>query len=141
MSRAHSRMPLCTIVPGRVLRKLSEQGIEAQKTAAMRTLLQTKRLRAHRQALRTIAAIAALPKAKAREVNALVEQARFFELPERSPDALRGADRFSYLVTVQSECQTHTVRTTDGRVPPTLRPLIDYLVKEGRNRRRQKRYR
>lgn len=56
----------------------------------------------------------------------------------RLPIGRRGADGFSYLVTIQSERKTHTVRTTDGQVLPTLRPLIDYLVKEGRRQRGKK---
>lgn len=39
---------------------------------------------------------------------------------------------------VKSDCRRYRVRTTDDRVPPTLRQPIDYLVKAGRKERGRK---
>jgi hypothetical protein len=70
-----------------------------------------------------------LPAAEAAEWRRLVEDADFFNLPERLP-AAPGADRFQYQVTVDMDGGRHSVQVTEGAIPPALKPLIDRLKRQ-----------
>jgi hypothetical protein len=65
---------------------------------------------------RTISATIREPIAE--ELKRLIDAARFFELPQRGTTRVRGADRFQYAITV-----------SEGTIPESLQPLIDYLSK------------
>ena len=65
-------------------------------------------------------------------LRAMVEQAAFFSLPAHVAPPARGADRFEHAVTVIDGERRHTVRVSEGAVPDTLRPLVDYLVARAR---------
>jgi hypothetical protein len=67
-----------------------------------------------------------LPAEKAAEWQRLLEEADFFHLPEViAPGPER--DRFQYQVTAELDGRRHTVRVSEGSVPPALQPLIDRL--------------
>jgi len=73
--------------------------------------------------------VAALSSDDARTLERLVEDARFLELPKRIGSASRGADRFTYRVTVEpTGAVPHTVEIAEDAVPPSLRPLLDWLA-------------
>ena len=62
-------------------------------------------------------------------LRSLIDNAKFFELPSETPSPNRGADYFSYNITVEGEDlkKSHTIKTNDVTMPPELRPLINYL--------------
>jgi Emfourin len=59
----------------------------------------------------------------------LLEQSRFFELPDRLAANSIGADRFNYKITVEGESGSHTVEAVDSAVPANLRPLLEWLTR------------
>lgn len=61
-------------------------------------------------------------------VTSLVSNADFFALPSVVPrNDQRGADLYSYRITIESEDGTHTVEATQLSVPDSLEPLIEWL--------------
>lgn len=69
---------------------------------------------------------------ESRKVQALVESAGFFNLPERILRSGRGADQFSYIITIEQSGKTHTVEADESVIPPALKPLIRYLTAQGK---------
>jgi hypothetical protein len=65
---------------------------------------------------------------ESQRVAAFVESANFFVLPEKIMLPGRGADQFTYTVTIDREGTSHTIQVVETAVPATLRPLIRYLV-------------
>lgn len=62
----------------------------------------------------------------AAELQRLVAAAGFFALPEEIVgDPV--PDDFTFVITVETEDRTATVRTSDAHAPESLRPLIDWL--------------
>ena len=84
--------------------------------------------------LRLIATVdaGALALEEARKLQAMVEEARFFELPSTLSHVQPGADRFQYTVTVEIQGRRHTVEIAEGAAPPRLRPLLDRLTAKAR---------
>ncbi|TSA05263.1 MAG: hypothetical protein D4R81_00490 [Nitrospiraceae bacterium] len=76
----------------------------------------------------------ALAPEEARKVQAMVQEARFFDLPSTLSHAQPGADRFQYTVTVEIKGRRHTVEIADGAAPPRLRPLLDWLTAKARQK-------
>jgi hypothetical protein len=64
-----------------------------------------------------------------RRLREILDAADLFDLPAAAPPSGRGADRFQYVVTVESAGKRHSVRTTDRAAPKALRPLLEYLTK------------
>jgi len=56
----------------------------------------------------------------------LIEQARFFNLPENLIVKFN-PDEYQYTITVDAGVIYHTVRTNDTTMPVSLRPLVDEL--------------
>ncbi len=65
---------------------------------------------------------------EARKLEKLVEDARFFELPEEPSRLPQGADQFFYIVSVEIDGKRHTVQTDDMAAPEPLRPLLRHLA-------------
>ena len=67
-----------------------------------------------------------LPISTVRNITRLVEQARFFDLPE---DLVRNfqPEECQYTITVDAGVTDHTVRTNDSTMPSSLRPLVREL--------------
>ncbi len=68
-----------------------------------------------------------LEEEEARKLIQLVEESGFFGLPEKLPPS-PGADRFHFVIKVQSEDSQHVVETGEASAPETLRPLLDMLM-------------
>jgi hypothetical protein len=64
-----------------------------------------------------------------RRLREILDAVDLFDLPAAAPPSRRGADRFQYVVTVESAGKRHSVRTTDRAAPTALRPLLEYLIK------------
>ena len=70
-----------------------------------------------------------LPPDQAVTIHKLLDDARFFDLPQNIAPPRPVPDSFQYQLTVASAQETHTVQVTDTACPDSLRPLIDYLTK------------
>jgi emfourin len=74
-----------------------------------------------------------LPPSEAHEIQNLIENSHFFDLPSKSPQpskAKKGAaDYFTYKITVQNDEKEHTVQFNDINMQTKIKPLIDFLVK------------
>jgi Emfourin len=65
---------------------------------------------------------------EAKDLEGLVERARFFDQPADAGAPPPGAaDHRSYTISVEDGDRTHTVRTNDTVQNPDLQPLIDSL--------------
>ena len=73
-----------------------------------------------------------LPPEEERKLRSMVEAADFFQLPATLPTPAPGADRFVYKLTVESDGQRHAVEASDAAVPPSLRPLVEWLTAAAR---------
>jgi hypothetical protein len=76
-----------------------------------------------------------LPQEEAKELETLVESARFFELPAILPAQTGTGDAFQYKVTVEKGEQFHTVEASEGSAPVELQPLIQHLTDVARAHR------
>jgi hypothetical protein len=68
-----------------------------------------------------------LPSVEGEGLERLVGDAGFFSLPEKFPAPPRGADYFTYSITVEDGGRRHTVGVAQPMVPEGLRPLIREL--------------
>jgi Emfourin len=62
-------------------------------------------------------------------LEGLIRDSGFFALPEKFPRPGKGADYFTYSVTVEDGGRRHTVEVAQPVVPENLRPLIRELSK------------
>lgn len=84
--------------------------------------------------LRTRVDTASLPHEEAEQLACLVSESRFFELPAKLKPSEPAPDRFTYVVTIESGPQTHTIQTTESSAPSTLLPLLTWLTSHTRGR-------
>ena len=73
---------------------------------------------------------------EASELQSLVDNARFADLPSQPAAPLRGADYIEYKITIKTnDNRKYSLNTTDLTMPPSVGPLIRYLrqkaIKEG----------
>ena len=73
---------------------------------------------------------------EAEELCKLVEEAGFFDLPARIAGPNAQPDQFMYKVTVETEARRHTVQLENTAPTPELQPLLDWLSRAVRRRRR-----
>lgn len=66
----------------------------------------------------------------------LIDAVGFFDLPQAQHQSARGADRFSYEITVAADGKQHTVKTKDP-VPESIADLISFLVGIAKRQKRQ----
>ena len=76
-----------------------------------------------------------LPSDQAETLRGLLDTADFFSLTE-NPANPPVPDEFIYTLTVNTTLVTHTVRTSDTAMSETLRPLVEELAKQARDRQR-----
>lgn len=69
-----------------------------------------------------------LPSDEAASWREMVLDSQFFGLPETLSTATNGPDQFEYKVVVEVEQVSHTVQTTEGAAPDSLRPLLRRLT-------------
>jgi hypothetical protein len=67
-----------------------------------------------------------LPINDARSLIRLIEEAKFFNLPENLIVKFN-PDEYQYTITIDLGVTSHTVRTNDTTMPVSLRPLVDEL--------------
>ena len=68
------------------------------------------------------------PSAAGANLEKLVADAAFFELPAEIRSASPGADRFEYRITIAAGQNTHVVSLQEAAMPDPLRPLIEQLT-------------
>lgn len=66
--------------------------------------------------------------AEGRQLEELLEKTRFFDMPSKSPSTRRGADYYTYRITVEKERGKHTVTATDITMPEGLRHIIEFIM-------------
>ena len=72
---------------------------------------------------------AGMSREEAAEIEALVHQAEFFDLPARVVSKGRGTDRFEYRIRVASaRRRAHAVAIPEQAVPDRLQPLLARLT-------------
>lgn len=69
-----------------------------------------------------------LPPDQAANLQKLLDDSGFFELPEKLMPDKPQPDRFEYHLTVASAQKTHSVDVSDAAAPQSLRPLLNYLT-------------
>ena len=62
------------------------------------------------------------------ELGELINSVNFFNLPPLITSKKRGADRFNYKLTVETEDKRHSVVIDEGAVTPELRTLLQWLT-------------
>jgi hypothetical protein len=60
-------------------------------------------------------------------LEGLVRDAGFFTLPEKFPKPGRGADYFTFSITVDDGERRHTIEVAQPSLPESLRPLVREL--------------
>jgi hypothetical protein len=68
----------------------------------------------------------------AAELKALISDADVAALAGRPRNSTPRPDAFHYRVTVDGDDGRHTVEASDGDMPATLRPLVEWLIKQSR---------
>ncbi len=71
---------------------------------------------------------------EAARVRELVENAGYFKLPARIRSRQRQPDRFQYDLTIEDGSRQRTVTIDEEALPPTLRPLLDWLTQTARGK-------
>lgn len=77
--------------------------------------------------VRTAVDTSALPVEEARNLQEMVDETHFFELPPVLEDG-EGVDRFQYKVTVETTERRHTVETSEVAAPAELQALLRRLT-------------
>jgi hypothetical protein len=73
-----------------------------------------------------------LPEDGALRLARLVEESGLLSLPPGASASTPAPDRFAYRLTVETGSTEHTVEVAEQDVPPSLAPLIDWLVSRAR---------
>ncbi len=69
-----------------------------------------------------------LPDEQSSELDKLLGDAEFFELPEKILPEKSQPDRFEYHVNVDAGDKSHAITVSDAAAPESLRPLLNYLT-------------
>jgi hypothetical protein len=69
----------------------------------------------------------ALSREEREPLEGLVRDSGFFALPEKFPRPGKGADYFTYSITVDDGKRRHTVEVSQPSLPDGLRPLVREL--------------
>ncbi len=64
------------------------------------------------------------------QLHDIIHNADFFNLPSKSGSPTKGsADYFTYKITIQDNDRKHTVEYTDTTPQLSIKPLVDFLLK------------
>lgn len=69
----------------------------------------------------------ALSTEEANQLQKLIEEADFFDLPSNINGSNSRPDRFQYKLIVEDEDRQHAVVVNEQNVPANLKPLLEYL--------------
>ena len=76
-----------------------------------------------------------LPTDQGESIHKLVENAGFFNLPEKIIEKSKGADRFQYVLGIEDGGSRHSVTVGEADAPPALQNLIQELTQLARANR------
>lgn len=79
-----------------------------------------------------------LPSTESERLHRLVEESRFFDLPNTLKSNAPGGDRFQYRVKVEDGERRKEILVDEAAAPETLRPLLDYLTDWARANQKRK---
>lgn len=65
---------------------------------------------------------------QADDLEKLIQNAGFFDLPEKVTGDAKARDLYQYRITVTSTRGAHSVLASEDAVPDRLRPLLNYLT-------------
>lgn len=68
-----------------------------------------------------------MPDDEAQTLQRLIQDSGFFKIPENI-EGRPTMDGYQYRITIRAGQSNHTVRTSDGTMPGSLRPLVDELL-------------
>ncbi|MGI0010998.1 MAG: protealysin inhibitor emfourin [Nitrosopumilaceae archaeon] len=68
-----------------------------------------------------------LPTTEAHNLQRMVENSKFFDIPAKLLQPTKGADYFQYKITVEKDGQKHTVEAAELTMKPELKPFVDFL--------------
>lgn len=71
------------------------------------------------------------------ELKQLIEGSGFFEAFTSASSIVQIPDQFSYHITIEHLGKRRTLELNDGNVPDLIRPLIHYLVRLARMRKKK----
>ena len=77
-----------------------------------------------------------LPPDEAQKLRQMVEEADFFNLPERITSRSPQPDRFQYELKAEENGRQHTVMVSEEVIPEKLKPLVKWLMEAARKRRK-----
>lgn len=69
-----------------------------------------------------------LPPEKAQAIKDLVEQVDFFNLPDVLPEEAALPDQFQYELTLETEAEKHTLKTTESGATAPVQALLRTLT-------------
>ncbi len=78
-----------------------------------------------------------LIESKAKQLQKLLEKARFFDQPVRALGSPQARDEYQYTLTLADDARTHTIETSDTALSPNLARLIAWLEKEAAAKRKR----
>ena len=70
-----------------------------------------------------------------KNLEGLVAQAHFFELPAKIPSQAGGADRFQYKLAIQDDRRLNSIEGGEASLPTDLQPLVTQLNQMARTSR------
>lgn len=70
-----------------------------------------------------------LPQPQLRRLMKLLHQSGFFELSGTLPPPGAAPDAFTFRVTVEADQGSHTLEASEGSLPTSMRPLLDFLAR------------
>jgi hypothetical protein len=76
-----------------------------------------------------------LPADQAAELQDLIDNAHFFDLPAKIPSPPNVADQFYYRVTIEAKSKQHTVEAGEASASPELQALLQQLTLLARSAR------
>jgi hypothetical protein len=65
---------------------------------------------------------------EANQLEELLKKAKFFDILSNSTSRERGADYYTYHITIEKEGRKHTVKTTDISMSQGFRDLINFVM-------------
>jgi hypothetical protein len=72
------------------------------------------------------------------ELKQLIEGSGFFEAFTSGSSIVQIPDQFSYHITIEHMGKKRTLELNDGNIPDLIRPLIHYLVRLARTRKKSR---
>lgn len=70
------------------------------------------------------------------QLQQLIDHSNFFHLPQEILGTAQ-PDRFQYQITIENHRERHEVMVDESAMPPSLRPLLDWLMQTMRQQQKR----